>query len=73
MRPGANALYVDRGISDIKRLEREFRHLRESFNTVGDPIVVDAPYDGQPFRKFLVYPCYGLREEGLVQLANRGG
>lgn len=66
---GANALYVTRAQRTENRRAKEFQDLRECFETVGDPIVVEAPFEGHPFREFEVYPCYGLREDVLVRMA----
>ncbi|MCA9414997.1 MAG: glycosyltransferase family 39 protein [Candidatus Omnitrophica bacterium] len=71
IRSGANALYVSRSRKSESRTEREFEDLRDCFNQIGDPIVVEAPFEGHPFREFEVYPCYGLRKDVLIRLAKR--
>jgi hypothetical protein len=69
-KPGADALYVDAGQSSVARHNREMRRLRSDYVAVGDPFQIEAFFKGHPFRRFLVYPCYGLKEEALIDLSD---
>ncbi len=69
-KPGANALYVFNTQKSASRRDRELEQLRAEFQFVGDPYTIDALYGEYPFRQFLVYPCYGLKEEALNRLSN---
>ena len=67
-KPGANALYVCQEQTSETRFKKELSNLRDDFTAVGEPYEVKALYDGYPFRQFIVYPCYGLKNEALVDL-----
>lgn len=66
--PGANALYVFIEQQSRSRKVKELDSLRNDYETVGDPFIVDATCEGFPFRQFKVYPCYGLKNEALDRL-----
>ena len=67
-KPGANALYVYKERSTVARRDREMSELRNDFDAVGDPFEIETLRKGHPLRRFLVYPCYGLKDEALANL-----
>ncbi len=67
-KPGANALYVFIEQKDEAGREHELSKLRNEYESVGDPYVVEAPLEGYPFRIFHIYPCFGLKKEALDKL-----
>lgn len=69
-RPGANALYVFIDRISAPRREKELAELKKDYAEVGPPFEIETDHSGRTFRRFLVYPCYGLKGQALVNLTD---